>query len=106
MKTHNKHPDWYNQPLRLTQEQKQDTTSVIEDFFECFHLNEVREILWRWMVEVVSSPRSISDDHHERNNHIYFYEKIEILVEAAYVILKKIKKQKRRKQYKNKVMKD
>lgn len=99
MKTFNKKPEWYNQPLRLTQEQKQAPVSAIEDFFECFHLNEVREILWNWMVEVVSSPHGISHDHHERNNHLYFYEKKELLVESAYVMLKKANKQKRREQY-------
>jgi hypothetical protein len=100
MKTHNKHPGWYNEPLRLNKEQKQHPILIIDDFFESFHLNEVRDILWRWMVEVVSSPRSISDDHHERNNHIYFYEKIEELVEAAFVLQKNAHKLRRKHDYK------
>lgn len=97
MKTHNKHPHWFNVPLRLNEAQNQNPALVIDDFFECFHLNEVREILWNWVVEVISSPHAISNDHHERNNHIYFYEKIEHLVEAAYVIKKKIHKHLRKK---------
>ena len=56
MRTYNKHPQWYNQPLRLSDEQKQDPVLVIDDFFESYHLNEVREILWNWLVEVISSP--------------------------------------------------
>jgi hypothetical protein len=105
MKTFNKHPDWHNQPLRLSQEQKQAPVLAIEDFFECFHLNEVREILWNWMVEIISSPHGISHDNHERNNHLYFYEKIEMLVEAAYIALKKANKQKRRELYMEKQLK-
>lgn len=99
MKTYNKHPEWYNQPLRLSQDQKQSPYLAIEDFFECYHLHEVREILWNWMVEVISSPRGISHEHFERNGHLYFYEKIEQLVEGAYMALKKAKKQKRRELY-------
>jgi len=97
-KTHNKHPQWYNQPLRLTKEQKQDPLPVLDDFFECYHLNEVRIILWEWLTEVVSSPRSISGDSLDRSNHIYFYEKIEGVIEAVFVLKKKIHKHRRRKE--------
>jgi len=92
MKTYNRHPQWYNQPLRLTEEQKHNPVLLIEDFFECFHLDEVREILWRWVTDVISSPNSISTDPLERSNHIYFYEKLEEVVEAAFMINKKAQK--------------
>ena len=92
MRTFNKHPQWYNVPMRLNDAEKQNPAVALDDFFECFHLNEVREILWNWMVEVVSSPHGISHDPHERNNHIFFYEKMETLVEAAFLIQSRIKK--------------
>jgi len=87
-KSHNKHPQWYNQPLRLTEAQKENLIIVFEEFFECYHLNEVRQTLWEWLVEVISSNNSISNDGIERNNHIYFYEKIEQLVEACFILQK------------------
>lgn len=86
MKTYNSHPYYYNQPLRLTQEQTNYPKLILDDFFECYHLNEVREIMWQWLTEVVSSPRSHSNDPHERNNYMFFYEKIEALVEAAWIM--------------------
>jgi len=89
MRTYNKHPQWYNEPLRLSDQQKQDPGLVIDDFFECYHLNEVREILWNWLVEVICSPHGISSNPLDRSNHIYFYEKIELLIEAAYSIKEK-----------------
>lgn len=46
MKTHNLHPHCYNAPLRLTPDQTQNPNLVFDDFFECYHLNEVREIMW------------------------------------------------------------
>lgn len=86
MRSLNKHPDWYNQPLRLSEEERINPRLVIENFFESYHLQEVREMLWSWMVEIVSSSRSIAQDAKQRNDHIYFYEKIETLVEAAFLM--------------------
>lgn len=91
-KTYNNHPQWYKQPLRLTQEQKKDPLPVLDDFFLCYHLNDVREILWLWLTEVLSSQRSIASDGLDRNNHIYFYEMVEEVIEAAYVMRRKIHK--------------
>jgi hypothetical protein len=93
MRTCNNHPLWYNQPLRLNEEERQNPKLVIDDFFECYHLNDAREILWKWMVEVVSSSGSISSEALERSNHIYFYEKIEALIEACYMLMSQIQEQ-------------
>jgi len=42
--------------------------------------------MWNWLTEAVSSPHSHSGDHHERNNYMFFYEKMEALVEAARIM--------------------
>jgi hypothetical protein len=97
-KTYNKHPQWYNQPLRLTKEQKKDPLLVLDDFFECYHLNDVRKTLWEWTTEVLSSPCCISIEPQRRNDHIYFYEKIEGIIEAAFVMKNKIHKYRSRKE--------
>jgi hypothetical protein len=86
MKTHNCHPQWYNEPLRLNQKETNKPVLVLDEFFQCYHLNEVRQLLWQWLVAVLSSPGSVADNPHERNNHLYFYEKIESLVEANWVM--------------------
>src|SRR5688500_82036 len=69
-KTFNKHPQLYDQPLRLTKEQKQNPLLILDDFFQCYHLNETREILWGWFTEVVSSSRSISMEGPDRSNNV------------------------------------
>lgn len=97
-KTYNRHPQWYNQPLRLTEEQLKDPLPVLDEFFQCYHLNEIRQILWEWFAEVVSSHRSISIESLDRSNHLYFYEKIEEIIEAAFIIKKRIHKNRRRKE--------
>ncbi|OQP58841.1 hypothetical protein A3860_39215 [Niastella vici] len=94
-KTHNNHPHWHNQPLRLSKEQKRDPLPVLDDFFECYHLNDVRQMLWQWLTTVISSHQSISNDALDRDNHLYFYEKIEGIIEAAYVMKRKLHKHRR-----------
>jgi len=86
MRSCNNHLVWHNQPLRLTEEEMKNPWLVFLDFFECFHLNDVRELLWKWLIEVVSSPNSISSEPLERSNHFYLYERLEALIEACYVI--------------------
>ncbi|MBO9203110.1 MULTISPECIES: hypothetical protein [Niastella] len=85
-KSYNKHPQLYNQPLRLTEEQSDNPILVFDDFFESYHLNETWELLWEWLVSVISSAGSISSEPLERSNHFYFYEKIEAIIEAAFIL--------------------
>src|SRR5215471_11820975 len=89
MRTLNKHPQWHNQPLRLTDQERKNPVMVIQEFFDSYHLEEVRQLLWTWMVEVVTSQRSIANNPRDRNNNIFFYEKIEALVEAAFILKNK-----------------
>ncbi|OQP65858.1 hypothetical protein A3860_14790 [Niastella vici] len=88
-KAHNNHPQWYNQPIRLTEEQLNNPLLVFDDFFQGYHLNETREILWQWLTTIISSPGGIASEPLERSNHIYFYEKMEEVVEAAFVLKSK-----------------
>lgn len=74
-KTHNNHPQWCNQPLRLTKEQRKDPLPIFDDFFECYHLKDVREKLWEWVSEILVSPNDVSSGPLDRSDHLYFYEK-------------------------------
>jgi hypothetical protein len=95
-KTYNNHPQWYNQPLRLNDEQRRNPLEIFEEFFENYHLNDTREILWYWLTEVLSSSRLIPKGQHHQGNQMYFYEKMEELIEAAYVMRRKIHKHRRK----------
>lgn len=86
MKAYNNHPQWYNEPIRLNEEQTKNPALIFDEFFQCYHLNEVRQTMWQWLVTVVSSAGSVSNDPHERNNDLYFYEQIEMLVEGVWVM--------------------
>jgi hypothetical protein len=75
-----------NVPLRLNDAKTQYPESAFDDFFQSYHLQDTRPILWQWLTEVLSSPRESINDPHARNNDIFFYEKIEALIEAAWVM--------------------
>lgn len=89
MRTTNQHPQWCNEPLRLNAEEREDPARVFQEFFKCFHLQEVRQVLWEWMVETVVSDRCGGHDSQERSSAIFFYEKMEELVEAAFLMNRK-----------------
>lgn len=95
-KTYNKHPQWYNQPLRLNEEQRRNPLEILEEFFQNYHLNDTREILWYWLTEVVSSSRLVPRDQHHHGNQMYFYERIEEMIEAAFIITKQARKRQRK----------
>jgi hypothetical protein len=40
----------------------------------------------QWLTEILSNPRDSNNDPHERRNDIFIYEKIESLVEAAWIM--------------------
>jgi hypothetical protein len=95
-KTVTNHPHWQNQPLRLTKEQKKDPLPVLEEFFQSYHLKDVRELMWNWLGAVITSGGSLSSEPLDRDDHLYFYEKVEALIEVAFVMKGKIQKHRRR----------
>jgi hypothetical protein len=78
-------------------EEMNDHYSVLEDFFSCFHLQDIREMLWEWLVAALSSDSGAYSSGYARSNLIYVYEKLLTLIEATYEIKKRRKKKPRRK---------
>ena len=74
-----------NQLLRLDPEQQQDPTAVIRYFFECYHLKDLRELLWDWLLTALSSDNGTYSRGTDRSNLIFLYENIEKLAEAVYL---------------------
>jgi hypothetical protein len=96
MRTVNTHPQLENQPLRLTEEEKQDPYIVLEDFFSNFHLQDMREMLWDWLVAAMSAESSAYNTGYARSNLVFVYEKLELMIEATYGIYKRRKKTQKR----------
>ncbi len=80
------HIDFYNQPIRLTEEQQQKPTLVIREFFKNLHLVEVRQKLWDWLETAIAAEYGLFEEATDRSGLIQFYSQLEELVEAAYLI--------------------
>ncbi len=89
---------WTNRPLRLSEEERQNLYGVLADFFSCFHLQDVRELMWDWLVAALSSESGAYTSGHARSNLIFVYEKLELLIEAAHGLHHRRKKSMKRKQ--------
>ena len=96
MRTVNTHPQLDNQPLRLTEEERQDPYIVLDDFFSNFHLQDVREMLWDWFVAAMSAESSAYNTGYARSNLVFVYEKLELFIEAVQIINKRRKKRQKR----------
>ena len=90
-------------PLRLNEEEKKDFFAVVDDFFSCFHLHEVEEMLWDWLMVAITSDNDTYDSGTERSNLIFFWQKLEGIVQATHVIQQK--KTQKKKKKKNKTTK-
>ncbi len=91
-----KRTQWYNQPIRLSEKQMKDPGRILEEFFTWYHLDDIRQILWEWMQVAMVTDNDVFESGRDRNNLLFFYRNIEILVEAAY-LLRKQKKQEKKK---------
>ena len=98
MRSFNVPPDWENRPLRLSEEERQNLYGVLEDFFSSFHLQDVRALLWEWLVAALSSESGAYESGYARSNLIFVYEKLELLIEAAHGLHCNRKKSMKRKQ--------
>ncbi|MDF2190826.1 hypothetical protein [Paraflavitalea sp. CAU 1676] len=71
--------------LRLTNAQQQDPRSVVDNFFECYHLQDLRTLLWQWLTAGLSSDNGYPKGA-DRSNLIFLYENMEAFAEAVYLI--------------------
>jgi hypothetical protein len=71
---------------RLSKEKRENPAQVLHEFCDSYHLHEVRKTLWDWLVTALGKTHSIYDDAKERSNLFFFYENVEELMEAVYLL--------------------
>ncbi|MDP4265179.1 MAG: hypothetical protein Q8941_21815 [Bacteroidota bacterium] len=86
MSIYKQNESFYNQPIRLTEEQKKDPIQVIDDFFDAFELASSREQIADWLQCALASDNVQFAEPLQRDRIILFAEKIEELMEAALII--------------------
>lgn len=79
------------EPRKLSKEEIADPYEVIHDFFSFAHLPSIRNHLWELLRLTVSGSYH-KQSRINRTNVLFFYEKLETLVEAVHIIHQRTKK--------------
>ncbi len=106
MQLYSQHSEFFDQPIRLTEEEKKDPLQVINFFFGAHHLHEIRQILWNLFETSITTDNHMYDESRERDKLLCFYQQLETMLEAAYVVDQMTKPKeniKRKKKKKNKM---
>lgn len=80
------HPVFYNRPIRLSEEEQANPLEVLQDFFFCNRLHDIRDLLWNMVVNSLYVPDSVFDKARERQNLLGLYRDLERVLEAALVL--------------------
>jgi hypothetical protein len=86
MKPFDLHPEFYNRPIWLSDEEKENPITVIKQFFIDVKLIEVRQHLANLLEVAVASNNSIYFDATERDAVLYFYKQLEKVIEIMWVM--------------------
>lgn len=73
-------PEWHNQPLFLTREGINNPKLVLDQFFDCYHLPDIRTCLNNWLQDAMDKPTI------ESKQHVSTHNEVQKLVEAAWLI--------------------
>jgi hypothetical protein len=80
------HPEFYDQPIRLSEEQKALPLEVVRLFFQNCHLHEIRKTLWKMLETSLTVRYSVYDDASERSHLFWFYRELETMIEASLLL--------------------
>lgn len=76
----------FNRIIHLSKEQKREPKEVLADFFQSYHLKELREMFRDWFDAAISSDHSVYEKGLQRSNLHHLYQQLEQLTEASYII--------------------
>jgi hypothetical protein len=79
-------PEFYDRPIRLTEQQKEQPLEVIRSFFQNCHLHELRRVLWKMLETSLTVRNSVYDDATERSQLLWFYRELETMLEASFLL--------------------
>lgn len=80
------HPVFYNRPIRLSEEEQANPLEVLQGFFFCNRLHELRDMLWSMVSNSLCVPDSVFDKAEERQSLLGLYRDIERVLEAALLL--------------------
>lgn len=85
------HLDFYNNPVRLHKEYRNDPIAFLEKFFLDYHLVDLRAFQDEILENCLTTDSPPFDNPEKRADIILLHKNMELLFEAAFLILKKHK---------------
>lgn len=76
------HPEFYNKPILLTEEELANPMIVVRQFFDDYHLIEVRKHLHCLLKVAITCNNDLYAEASERDAIVCFCERVEKLAEA------------------------
>lgn len=73
-------PEWHQKPLRLTIPEINNPSTVFDQFFECYHLPDIRNCLANWLQD------ALAKDTIECKKHVSTHDQVQKLIEACWII--------------------
>ena len=73
-------------PRKLSKKEIENPMQVIDDFFSYGHIPEIREQYWELLKTAVTGNFSKLLTRQERSNMLYFYERLEKMIETAHLL--------------------
>lgn len=80
------HPAFYNEPIRLSEEEKGEPLETLRSFFENCPLSQIRQLLWHMVETSLAVPYSVFDHATERQTLLWFYRELERALEAGLLL--------------------
>ncbi|WP_026768786.1 hypothetical protein [Asinibacterium sp. OR53] len=71
---------------KLSEEECQNPNLVIKDLFYTFSYDEIKVLIWEWLVSTFCENFSTGFDSDEKVMITVLYEKIERLIDAAHIL--------------------
>jgi uncharacterized protein len=85
------HQEFFNKPIRLTQDETQSPEQIFHNFYGAYHLHELREKLWQLVETGLTSDNPYFEEPGQRDHLMWFYNQLEQLLEAGFLISKSSK---------------
>ena len=80
------HPEFYDRPICLTEEERSDPLKIISCFFDDFRLSEIRDRNRQMDHVCLSTDMDPFDDPDERDRLLWYRRNEERLLEAAFLL--------------------
>ena len=82
------HPDFFNEPVLLSEAERNDPIKVLRDFFADYRLSELRQLLGDIQEICLTTDQPPFSDPQRRADYLLYERNLVGLLEAAFVLVR------------------